>query len=206
MDTKPVQSIVPWAALGISIVALIFSLLAWLDRGGGAPQSVATPLSQPLISPFSASGTSSADLASMSPRDAADRLFNRVMAASESGNTTEAMQFAPMALQAYDRVGPLDNDARYHVALIHLVAGDVKSAQAQLEQLRRSVPNHLLGFMLAQHIAVQSGNKDGEARAYKNFLAAYDAEMATVRVEYQEHRGGIERFRQAAQASVAARK
>jgi tetratricopeptide (TPR) repeat protein len=206
MDTKPVQSIVPWAALGISIVALIFSLLAWLDRSGGAAQPVGTPLSPPLSAPFSASGTSSADLASMPPRDAADRLFNRVMTASESGNTAEAMQFAPMALQAYDRVGPLDNDARYHVALIHLVAGDVKSAQAQLEQLRRSVPNHLLALMLAHQIAVQSGDKAGAARAYKNFLAAYDAEMATARVEYQEHRGGIERFRAAAQASAAAKK
>lgn len=206
MDTKPLQSIVPWVALGVSIVALVFSLLAWFERGGGAPKSAAAPFSPSVSSPFSASGPSSVDLSSMSPRDAADRLFNRVMAASESGNTTEAMQLAPMALQAYDRVGPLDNDARYHVALIHLVAGDLKSAQAQLEQLRRAVPNHLLGFMLAQHIAVQSGNKDGEARAYKDFLAAYDAEMATARVEYQEHRGGIERFREAAQASTAAKK
>jgi predicted Zn-dependent protease len=128
------------------------------------------------------------------------------MAASENGNTEEALRFAPMALEAYDRIGPLDNDARYHVALIHLVAGDVKGAQAQLEQLRRSVPNHLLGFMLAHQIAMQSGDKAGAARAYKNFLAAHDAEMATARVEYQEHRGGIERFREAAQASMAARK
>jgi tetratricopeptide (TPR) repeat protein len=206
METKPVQSIVPWAALGISIVALVFSLLAWLDRGGGAPKSVAAPFSPSVSSPFSASGPSSMDLASLSPRDAADRLFNRVMAASENGNTEEALRFAPMALEAYDRIGPLDNDARYHVALIHLVAGDVKSAQAQLEQLRRSVPNHLLGLMLAHQIAVQSGDKAGAARAYKNFLAAYDAEMATARVEYQEHRGGIERFREAAQASAAAKK
>jgi predicted Zn-dependent protease len=146
------------------------------------------------------------DLASLSPRDAADRLFNRVMAASENGNTEEALRFAPMALEAYDRIGPLDNDARYHVALIHLVAGDVKSARVQLEELKRSAPNHLLGLMLEQQIAVQSGDKAGAARAYKNFLAAYDAEMATARVEYQEHRGGIERFREAAQASAAAKK
>lgn len=208
MDNERVQSIVPWVALGISIVALVFSLLAWLDRGGGAPKSAAAPapLSPSLSSPFSAPGTSSADLSSMSPRDAADRLFNRVMTASESGNTAEAMQFAPMALQAYGRVGPLDNDARYHVALIHLVAGDVKSARVQLGELKRAAPNHLLGLMLEHQIAVQSGDKDGAARAYRNFLAAHDAEMATARVEYQEHRGGIERFRAAAQASTAAKK
>jgi predicted Zn-dependent protease len=139
----------------------------------------------------------------MSPREAADRLFNRIMSASESGDTEEALRFAPMALQAYDSLGTLDNDARYHVALIHLAAGDIKNARAQLDQLRRSVPQHLLGIMLAHQIAERSGNKDGAARAYQDFLAAYDAELATGRAEYLEHRGGIERFRAAAQAGKA---
>jgi len=205
MESKPVQSIVPWAALGISVVALVFSLLAFLDRGSSsssAPQSVAAPFSQPLNAPPAASGPSSVDLASMTPREAADRLYNRVMAATENGNTAEAMQFAPMALQAYDRVGPLDNDARYHVALIHLVMGDIKGARVQLTELKRAVPNHLLALMLEEQIAVQSGDKAAAVRADKAFLAAYDKEIATGRVEYQEHRNGIERFRQAAQASV----
>jgi len=203
MENKPVQSIVPWAALGISVVALVVSLLAWFDRGSGAPPSIAAPFSQSLSAPVSASAPSSVDLANMSPRDAADRLYNRVMAASENGNTAEAKQFAPMALQAYDRVGPLDNDARYHVALIHLVTGDIKSARAQLEELKRAVPNHLLGLMLEHQIAQQSGDKAAAASADKAFLAAYDKEIATGRVEYQEHRGGIDRFREAAQKSAA---
>lgn len=203
MEGKPVQSIVPWVALGISAVALVFSLLAFLDRGSSsAPQSVAAPFSQSLSAPPAALGPSSVDLASMTPREAADRLYNRVMAATENGNTAEAMQFAPMALQAYDRVGPLDNDARYHVALIHLVMGDIKGARVQLTELKRAVPNHLLALMLEEQIAVQSGDKAAAVRADKAFLAAYDKEIATGRVEYQEHRNGIERFRQAAQASV----
>ena len=76
----------------------------------------------------------------MSPRQAADRLFNRVMAASENGDTAEALQFAPMALQAYDNLGTLDNDARYHVALLHLTAGDIKSARVQIDLLRQVRP------------------------------------------------------------------
>ena len=146
------------------------------------------------------------DLASMSPREAANRLFNRVMAASENGNTEEALRFVPMALQAYDRLETLDNDARYHVALIHMTAGDIKSARVQLDKLRQSVPNHLLGIMLEHQIAERSGNKTTAARAYKEFLAAYDAEIAKGREEYQDHRGNIERFREAAQASVAGKK
>ena len=60
--------------------------------------------------------------------------------------------------------------------------------------------------MLEHQIAERSGNKDSAARAYKAFLAAYDAEIATGREEYQDHLNTIERFRTAAQASVAGKK
>ncbi len=142
----------------------------------------------------------------MTPRAAADRLFNRVMAAAERGDTKEALRFAPMALQAYGLVGTLDNDARYHVALIHMTAGDMEGARAQLDSLRRSVPNHLLGIMLEHDIAERNGNQDGAARAYKSFLAAYDGEITAVRPEYLDHASGIERFRKAAEASMAGKK
>jgi predicted Zn-dependent protease len=142
----------------------------------------------------------------MSPGEAANRLFNRVMVASESGNTEEALKFAPMALEAYDNLGTLDNDARYHVALLHLTMGDIKNARVQIDKLRQAVPNHLLAIMLEHQIAERSGKKDSATRAYKAFLAAYDTEIAAGRVEYQEHQSSIERFRKAAQASVAGKK
>lgn len=193
------QTIAPWVAIGIATIALFVALLSWFGRGSGAPAPA--PSSPPMTSTVPAPGQP-VDLASMPPREAADRLFNRVMIANESGNTEEALKFAPMALQAYDRVGTLDNDARYHVALIHMTAGDIKSARVQLDKLRQSVPSHLLGFMLEHQIAERNGNKDSAARAYKAFLAAYDAEIAKGREEYQDHLGSIERFRKAAQASV----
>jgi hypothetical protein len=195
------QTIAPWVAIGIATIALGVALVSWFDRGGGAP----APFSLPMSSTVPAPGQP-VDLASMSPREAADRLFNRVMAASESGNTAEALKFAPMALQAYDNLGTLDNDARYHVALLHLTAGDIKSARVQIDKLRQSVPSHLLGFMLEHQIAERSGKKDSAARAYKDFLAAYDAEIAKGRAEYQDHRSSIDRFREAAQASMAGKK
>jgi len=142
----------------------------------------------------------------MTPRQAADRLFNRIMAANERGDSEEALRFVPMALEAYGLLGTLDNDARYHVALIHMAAGDIKSTRVQLDKLRQSVPNHLLGLMLEHQIAERSANKDSATRASKAFLAAYDAEMATGRAEYQDHQGGIERFRTAAQASMVGKK
>jgi len=197
------QTIAPWVAIGIATIALFVALLSWFGRGDGAASPA--PSSLPMTSTVPAPGQP-VDLASMSPRDAADRLFNRVMIASESGNTAEALKFAPMALEAYDNLETLDNDARYHVALLHLTAGDIKSARVQIDKLRQVVPNHLLGFMLEHQIAERSGKKDSAARAYKAFLAAYDAEIAVGRVEYQEHQGSIERFRKAAQTSVTGKK
>jgi predicted Zn-dependent protease len=197
------QTIVPWVALGIAAIALVVALAAFFDRGKEAVAPA--PLFPPLSSTVPVPGQS-VDLASLSPRQAADRLFNRVMAASENGDSVEALQFAPMALQAYNNLGSLDNDARYHVALLHLTAGDIKSARVQIELLRKAVPNHLIGFMLEHQIAERSGKQDSAARAYKAFLAAYDAEIATGREEYQDHQKTIERFRTAAQTGVAGKK
>lgn len=195
----------PWAALVLALVSLITALSAKYDKSPDAMQPVPPRFSDASPAVSSPAGTPP-DLSSMSPREAADRLFNRVMTAKENGNTEEAQRFAPMALQAYELAGATDNDARYHLALIHLVTGDVKSARAQLAKLRQAVPNHLLGYMLEGDIAEQTGNAEGVAKAYKGFLAAYDLEMAKAREEYQEHHGSIERYRAAAQAVAAGRK
>jgi hypothetical protein len=200
---RSAQTIAPWVALGIAAIALVVALAAFFDRGKEA--TAPAPLFPPLSSTVPVPGQP-VDLASLSPRQAADRLFNRAMAASENGNTVEALQFAPMALQAYNNLGSLDNDARYHVALLHLTVGDVKSARVQIELLRKTVPNHLIGFMLEHQIAERSGKQDSAARANKAFLAAYDAEIATGREEYQDHMKTIERFRTAARTGVAGKK
>lgn len=196
------QTIAPWVAIGLATVALVVAVISLIDRGNRA----ATPVPFPLPLTSTVPVDQRPDLSSMTPRQAADRLFNRVMAAAERGDTAEALQFVPMALEAYEQLGTLDNDARYHVALIHMTAGDIESARVHLDKLRQSVPNHLLGIMLEHQIAEQDGNQDSAARAYEAFLAAYDTEIATGRTEYQDHRGGIERFRKAAEASMAARK
>ena len=198
------QAIAPWAAMVIAMLALGVALAALFGQSGGAPVPT-SPFSQSMSSAAPAPGQP-VDLASMSPREAADRLYNRVMAASEKGDFAEALRFAPMALQAYEGLETMDNDARYHVALLHLTTEDMKGARVQIEMLRQSAPNHLLGFMLEHQIAERGGKKDSAARAYKAFLAAYDAEMATGRKEYQDHQGSIERFRAAAQAGMTGKK
>jgi len=194
--------IVSWIAVSVATVALVFSLLAWYDPGSSTVEPELPPFTATLPPSVVAPGQPP-DLASMSPREAADRLFNRVMTASESGDTQQALKFAPMALAAYERAGAQDNDARFHMALIHLVEGDTKRARAEIDRLRKSAPGHLLAYMLEHQIAERSGNQAGAARARQGFLAAYDAEMALGRGEYQDHRSSINRFRQAAQAGMA---
>jgi len=202
---KPLNAhtIAPWAAILIAMLALGVALAALFDRGSGA--ATPSPFSQ-LTSPAAPAPGQMVDLASMSPREAADRLYNRTMAANEKGDFVEALKFAPMALQAYEGLGTLDNDARYHVALLRLTTEDIDGARVQIEMLRQSAPKHLLAFMLEHQIAERGGKKDSAARAAKAFLAAYDAEMTAGRAEYRDHQGSIERFREAAQAGVTGKK
>lgn len=195
------RTIAPWAALGIAALALVVALVALFDRARDDVSPAPMRFSQSLSIPFT-STAQPPDLSRMSPREAADRLFNRVMAASENGNNAEVLQFTPMALQAYDKLGTLDNDARYHVALLHLTANDSKSARMQIDLLRKTAPRHLLAFLLEHQIAELSGKQDNVVRIFKDFLAAYDAEIAAGRPEYQDHLSSIERFRTAARAGV----
>ena len=142
------------------------------------------------------------DLSSMSPQEAAERLFNRIMTAAEQGDSGEAQRFVPMALQAYGQLGVLDNDGHYHVGLLHVTISDTDSAQAELDLIRQSVPNHLLGLQLEHAIAQALSDEDRVKEVNRRFLDAYDAEIATGRSEYQGHRRGIDGFRDRAAAAI----
>lgn len=198
-----VQTIAPWLAVGVAVVALVVVLVSTTNQEPEVPIPMSSLLGPGPAGMPPAGGP--VDLSSMTPREAADRLFNRVMTASERGDREEALRFVPMALIAYDELGALDNDARYHVALIQLVAGDTAKARMHVDSLRKAVPGHLLASMLEHQIAERDGNREGVARAYRTFLAAYDAEIAVGRTEYQDHRGLIDRFREAASRPETAR-
>jgi len=132
----------------------------------------------------------------MSPREAADRLFNRVMQASEGGNQSEALEFAPMALGAYQMVPVLDADAHFHIGLINAVSGDLSGLQAEIRSLREFSPTHLLAYDLAYR-AEKEGTPAAE-QILNAFSAALGSELATGRPEYQAHRNAIEKLRQIA--------
>jgi len=137
----------------------------------------------------------SVDLATMTPREAADRLFNRVMAADEQGRMEEVMQFGPMALEAYKLVVLLDADARYHIGLVSLLLGDLDNAREQIKNLEAEAPDHLLGLTLASRVAEKTGDDKAASAVHARFAAAYDAEIRSGRPEYEAHSATIEALR-----------
>ncbi|MDH3661884.1 MAG: zinc ribbon domain-containing protein [Alphaproteobacteria bacterium] len=143
------------------------------------------------------------DLSTMSPREAADRLFNRVMIADEQGDADEVAQFAPMAATAYQQLGDLDLDGLFHLGMIQAAAGDVESAGEVVERLRAIVPGHLLASLLEHRLAMAESDQERAERAVERFEADYQEEIKVDRLEYRDHRPSIERFRE--QIDAAAR-
>jgi ribosomal protein L40E len=169
-------SATPWIIAGGAVVVLLI-VLAVTQIRPPAPPAAAVP---------AASG-GPVDLSQMSPKDAADRLFNRVMAANEGGATDTARFFAPMALQAYRMLEVLDADGRFHMGLIELVAGNTDGALAQADTIAAERPTHLFAAMLHADAFQARGDSAAMRRAQQTYLTNYDAELASGRVEYGHH-------------------
>jgi hypothetical protein len=177
-----------------SIIALgvVVAAAGAIFMTGETPGTMPAPTAPAALS---AGSGQPADISTMTPREAADRLFNRVVMASEQGNIEEALQFAPMAIQAYEGVPRLDADAHYHMGLIYEVASDFDNVRNQVAIIKQYAPDHLLGLILEHGVAEKSGDPFGAARVAAAFAAAYDAEIRADRPEYEAHRKTIENFR-----------
>lgn len=138
----------------------------------------------------------------MTPRQQADRLFDRILAAVERGDTAEVSFFTPMALQAYANLGDLDNDAHYDVGLINAVTGNESGALAHADSIETEVPDHLLAITLRHAVAEMRGDSAAVSSAYRRFLNSYQREIAAQRPEYQAHRSTIDSFYERARSST----
>jgi hypothetical protein len=137
---------------------------------------------------------SAVELASMSPREAADRLYDRAMSTDEAGDHARAQFFAGMAIQAYAALPPeeSDLDARFHRGLLQLVMDDPEAAAAESSALLAADPDHLLGLVLVARIAEQRGDQAARRSAYERFLGALPAGLVSGRPEYEMHDGLLE--------------
>ena len=173
----------PWVVAGIAIAALAILVAV---RNYGRPDSAsagAAPLG---------GGIARTDISSMTPRERAERLFDRVMSYAERGVMDSVQFFAPMAISAYEMVQPMDPDARYDLGRIAEVAGAQAIARAQADTILKENPNHLLGLALASSAARMSDDIASADRFDRRLLAAEPKERQKNLVEYQRHSGDID--------------
>jgi hypothetical protein len=135
------------------------------------------------------------DISTMSPPEQATRLYDMVMSAHEQGDQARMAQFAPMALQAYAALGPLDEDQHFHVGLISVFNQAVDEGLARADSIVAASPNHLFADILRFNAAMLQGDPQGAQAAQRHFLEHYDTEMAVGRQEYELHGRQLEAFR-----------
>jgi hypothetical protein len=172
-----------WIVAGVSLLALVVVVVVMV-AGRGAP-------TQPLPD-AGAAGAAGApgttDLTQMSPKEQADRLFDRVMRESEAGQLDSARFFAPMAIQAHEMLGSaLDADGRLHLGLIHLTVGETAAARAQADTILKGSATHLYGLVLRIRLAEAAQDNAATQRALRAYASAYASERAKNLPEYAQH-------------------
>jgi hypothetical protein len=176
----------------VAFVAGVISGRRSVDGTSDADGVSRTPLAEaPAAGPALASGGTAPDISTMSPEERASRLFNRVMLYSEQGKVDSARFFAPMAIAAYEMIGPVDAHAQYDIGVISAAAGDIVRARAEADTILAQRSNHLLGLVLAIRAAELAGDRAAEARYRQRLLASAPTERPALK-EYAEHSRDID--------------
>ena len=186
----------PWGVAGLALGALVTVLL--LRVGGSGERGAGPADAAEGTAPRSEHPVGAPQITQMSPEERATRLYNRVMTLHSQGKADSAEFFLPMAIQAYAMLPALDVDARYHIGVLDLTAGNATAALAQADTIRRAVPTHLFGFMLRARALDLERQSAGARRAYSDFLKNESAERARQRPEYTEHAQNLDAFHEQA--------
>jgi hypothetical protein len=112
--THSTANVLPWAVAAIAMLAVV-ALVASQRFGGTRAPTAASPADAPFASAGAAGSAGRApDISNLSPRERADRLFDRMMRLSSEGKADSVQFFAPMAISVYQSLGALDADLRQH--------------------------------------------------------------------------------------------
>lgn len=191
-EQRTTASALPWAVAAISLLALVALVAGQRFAGTRAPSP--TPAAD---APFASAGAPSdgaaraPDISNLSPRERADRLYDRVMRLSSEGKTDSVQFFAPMALSVYQSLGPLDADLRYDFGRVAEVSGAAGIARAQADSILAGDSTHLLGLVLGVRAAQLRGDSSAARAFSRRLLAAEPTESAKKLPEYQRHQGDI---------------
>lgn len=193
---------------------------AWLVAGtvcvllvAGIAYKVSSDASEPAAPDMANAGSSTGavpsggltgpapDISAMTPRERFDRLYNRIMQASERSDSAEVERFTPMALGAYRQLETRDADARYHAAVLQLQVGNFPAARALADTIIRESPGHLFGYVVRGTAARLQNDPATLAQARRGFLSHYEAETRASRAEYVDHRPVLDEFKAEADTS-----
>lgn len=205
-EAKPASARMPWILSALALAAFCVVIAILVQRGstartgemtltGGIPMS-GTPAGGATDASSSGGMPSVEELASMTPRQAADRLFERAMREHEGGDMERTAFFLDMGLKAYAAVPPsdLDADARFHMGLMQLLMADSVAARRSAEEILGADPDHLLGLILSARIADFTGDSARAAADRARVREIVDAAGGIPdRPEYNSHRPLIER-------------
>lgn len=210
---KPLSARLPWILSGLALVAFAVAI-GFLVQGEASPRAGDDPVTGGVISggggrmagetPSGSPGAASdggmpgaSELAQMSPREAADRLFNRAMSLRSAGDSAgRAPFFARMGVRAYRRVPPAEvgPDLRFHVGLLQLVQGETEAAAAEADSILAGEPAHLLGLYLATRAAEAAGDDAAAARWRDSLRSAVSRADLDARPEYRAHEALLEQL------------
>lgn len=205
--------LLPWLVAGGAVAGLALVLL-WQGFRGEPRGTEAAVMAPGAAAPFSGGGEATSSPAGRSagpppltgtPREQADRLFDRVMRSRSAGDDADAEFFAPMAIQAYGMAGELDDDGLYHLSLLHAIAGDPAAARATAERILSRSPDHLLALAAAAAAARQEGEDEDTGVYSRRFLDAYESERSRDLAEYQIHAPILPEYRAEAEAFLSSR-
>jgi len=193
LEPRSFASALPWAVAGIALVALV-ALIAgqrFNRQSIGDSTGVANPGALGGMTAQAAQGAQPPDISSLTPAEAAVRLYNRVMGAHERGQEDTVQTFAPMAIAAYQMLGKLDLDQRYDVGRIAAISGDQSLARAQADTILALHPDHLLGLILAANAAHMRRDTTSERGFHRRLVAAEPRERVKQLPEYGAHQNDI---------------
>lgn len=176
---------IPWAVALAALVLVAYiagSRYGQRQNAGGEVTAGGFPLANTSQTPVRGP-----DISQMSPEEQADRLFNRVMLLSGQGKSDSVMFFAPMAINAYQMLAPLDADQRYDVGRIAEAAGAAELARAQADTILAANPTHLLGLVLGARATGLMRDSAARRAFLRRLLAANEAELAKKLPEYSRH-------------------
>lgn len=219
--TKPFTAYLPWILSGLALVVFAAAITLFvqdqattrvgddpmtggiISGGGGQAAGDAPAMGGGAAGDQGTGGQeaggqdmpSAEELAQMSPREAADRLFNRAMTAGET-DAERAPFFAQMGVEAYRRVpaAEVDADVRFHVGLLQLVRDDPAAARAEADTILGNQPDHLLGLYLALEAARAAGEQAEAAELEDRLREGVASTDLGSRPEYDAHRRLLEDF------------